>query len=433
MEIHDVFDAVKKYKFDEIVVKKVNSIITQVKFSNNQIDISNSWNEENYEIYVSRAKRIYAFDLKGQQELKKSLETADKYVDMLEENPDFDSINSKKHIYRKRKNRTEKISDVNPSEYVKNFINDYSKHVKRIGGIFYKKSTSLEVLTNYNYFFDSNVGIEFNVRAFNHNDIPTQQSFATSSDDDLQQLYEVGNELMDHIRMIKLSKEGEDGKYPVVLHPLFFASIVSYTIPMASAYQVDSGISLFSGRINQKIGSSLFTMYDDATDDGMFGSRIADDEGVPTKKTPIIEKGTVKNYLHNSSTAKKYNVETTGNAGIVSPVAWQVSVEPGNEDPIEMIQSIRNGLYIVNTWYTRFQDYREGIFSTIPRDGIYRIKNGEVIENWQGIRVSDSLINIFKNIEALSKATKKIKWWDETMYSRVPYVYVSGINITKSK
>lgn len=433
MEIHDIFDAAKKYKFDEIVVKKINSSITQIKFSNNQIDISNGWNEENYEIFVSRGKRIYSFDLKNQLELKKSLQIADRYVNLLEENPDFESINTKKYSYRKRINRTERINDVDPSEYVKDFVDEYAKYVRRLGGIFYKKQTSLEVLTNYNYFYDSNQGIEFNVRAFDHNDVPTQQSFATSSDDDLDHLYEIGNELMDHLRMIKSPKEGEDGKYPVVLHPLFFASIVSYTIPMASAYQVDSGISLFAGRMNQKIGSTLFTMYDDATDDGMYGSRIADDEGVPTKKTPIIEKGKVKNYLHNSSTAKKYNAETTGNAGIVAPTPWQVSVEPGNEDPIEMIQSIRDGLYIVNTWYTRFQDYREGIFSTIPRDGIYRIKNGEVVENWRGIRVSDSLINIFKNIEGLSKSTKKIKWWDETMYSKVPYVYVAGIKITKSK
>jgi PmbA protein len=185
--------------------------------------------------------------------------------------------------------------------------------------------------------------------------------------------------------------------------------------------------------LNQKIGSSLFTLYDDATDDSMFGSRIADDEGVPTKKTPVIEKGFVKNYLHNTSTAIKFNSESTGNAGIISPTPWQVSVEPGTEDPKEMIESIRDGLYIVNTWYTRFQDYREGIFSTIPRDGIYRIKNGEVIESWTGMRVSDSLINIFKGIEGVSRETKKVKWWDETMYSKVPYVYVSKLNITKSK
>lgn len=433
MEVQEIFELLRKYNYDEIVVQKFQTDTKQVKFSNNQIDIDNSWVEENFAIYISKGKKIVSFEVKDQKDLQKIIEMANKTIELIEENPDFSSINSKKFSYRKRINRTDKIESMDPSRFVNDFIDEYGKFAKRIGGVFYKKRASIETLTNYNYFSDSNSGIEFNVRAFNEIDVPTQQSFATSDDGDLESLYSLGKELIDNLRMIKNVKEGEEGSYPVILHPLFFASIVSYTIPMASAYQVDSGLSLFTDRMGQKIGSSIFTLYDDGTDDTMFGSRIADDEGVPTKKTPVIEKGFVKNYLHNTSTAKKFGTETTGNAGIISPNPWQISVEPGNEDPIEMIQSVRDGLYIVNTWYTRFQDYREGIFSTIPRDGIFRIKNGEIVENWKGIRVSDSLINIFRNIEGISKEVKKVKWWDETLYCKVPYVYVSKINITKSK
>lgn len=165
----------------------------------------------------------------------------------------------------------------------------------------------------------------------------------------------------------------------------------------------------------------------------MFNSRVLDDEGSPTKKTPVIEKGVVKSLLHNFSTANRYHVETTGNAGIVSPAPWQISVEQGNEDLDDMIASTKKGLFINNTWYTRFQDYREGIFSTIPRDGIFYIENGEIKESWGGIRISDSLINIYKNIEGISRETKKVKWWDETMHTKSPYVAAAEVNISRSK
>jgi len=433
MDAVEAHEFIKKYDFEEVIVRKLSTKTQQVKFSNNEIDITNNWDETGFDIYVTKGRKIYNFDVKNEKDLEKSVINAEKALRLLEDNPDYFKINSEKYQYRSRSNRIIKISNFDISQFTKDFLDDNIKFAKRIGGTIYKKSMELEVVTNYNNFKDLNKSIEFNVRAFNENDIPTQQSFATSHDDDLENIYKVGEELRDHLRMLGKTVQGSEGTYHAVLHPLFFASIVSYTLPMASAYQVDSGISFFAERLNQKIGSSLFTLYDDATDDSMFGSRIADDEGVPTKKTPVIEKGFVKNYLHNTSTAIKFNSESTGNAGIISPTPWQVSVEPGTEDPKEMIESIRDGLYIVNTWYTRFQDYREGIFSTIPRDGIYRIKNGEVIESWTGMRVSDSLINIFKGIEGVSRETKKVKWWDETMYSKVPYVYVSKLNITKSK
>ncbi len=433
MDAQSAFEFIRKRDFDEVVVRKLSTNIQQVKFSNNEIDITNNWNESGFDVYVTKGRKIYNFEVKNERELERSVNSAEKALKLLDDNPDYIKINSEKYNYRNRTNRFVRISEFEISKFARDFIDENIKFAKRIGGTIYKKSMELEVVTNYNSFKDFNAGIEFNVRAFNENDVPTQQSFATSHDDDLDEIHMVGEELRDHLRMLGKTVQGSDGTFAAVLHPLFFASIVSYTIPMASAYQVDSGISFFAGRLNQKIGSSIFTMYDDATDDSMFGSRIADDEGVPTKKTPVIEKGFVKNYLHNTSTAIKLNSQSTGNAGIISPSPWQVTVEPGTEDPKEMIESIRDGLYIVNTWYTRFQDYREGIFSTIPRDGIYRIKNGEIIESWSGIRVSDSLISIFKNIEGVSRETKKVKWWDETMYSKVPYVYVSKLNITKSK
>ncbi|MGC8655963.1 MAG: metallopeptidase TldD-related protein [Thermoplasmata archaeon] len=432
MDIEKMYNKVSR-KVDQAAVKITRIKIDQVRFSNNEIDINNSWDVEDASIFLAKNGRTFMFNLKNENDLDNLLDLSVKALSNIEKNDDFISLNDKKQKYRNRKKNNEKIINFDGSEYVNKFLDEIRPFVKRAGGVLYKKEISNDIMTPFNNGEDTINGIEFVARAFNDYDNPAQVSFMTSSDNDLIKLDDAKDELLELSKKVGKTVEGKDGKYKVIFHPLCFASIASYTIPMASAFQVDSGMSLFAGRMGQKIGSSLLTLYDDPADDTMIGARIMDDEGTSTKKTAVIEKGIVKNYLHNNSTAKKYNTESTGNAGIINPSPWQINVEAGNEDISDMISSTKKGLFIVNTWYTRFQDYREGIFSTIPRDGIFYIENGEIRESWGGIRISDSLLNIFKNIEGISKETKKVKWWDETLPTRSPYVEVEDVNISRSK
>lgn len=431
MDMDKIYGNVEK-KVDQAAVRVVNSRVTQIRFSNNEVDISNSWNVEGASIFLAKDGKTFLFDLNDEKNLEKTLAFSLRALEHGAKNDDFVSLNDRKNSYRNMKVKNDKLKEIDGGKFVNDFIEEIRPFVKRTGGVFYKRETKEELITPFNQGSQGTFGMEFDARAFNEHDYPAQISFMSSSDEDIPTLQNQGKEVLDTLRKVKKVKEGTDGRYTVIFHPLCFASIVSYTIPMASAFQVDSGMSLFANRMGEKIGSSLFTMYDDPTDETMVGSRVFDEEGTAVRKTPVVEKGKVKNYLHNYSTAKKYKTDTTGNAGIVAPSPWQVSVEPGTEDVDDMIASTKRGLYIVNTWYTRFQDYREGIFSTIPRDGIFLIENGEIKESWKGIRISDSLLNIYKNIEGMSKETKKVKWWEETLATKSPFVAVSEVNISRS-
>ena len=432
MDIEKIFRRVERVS-DQAAVNLSKTRVTQIRFSNNVIDISNEWNEELASVFLARNGRTFMFDLKNEKDLDNIIPRSVSAIEKIGKNTDFVSLNDKKNNYRKKRMNDGKLREVEGQQFVTDFIDGVKPFVKRVGGVFYKKETEEQMKTPFNEGSERQFGVEFVARAFNDDDYPLQTSFATSSDDDLQDLMRQKDEIMDLARKVKGIKEGREGKYNVIFSPLCFASLVSYTVPMASAFQVDSGMSMFAGRMGEKVGNGSFTVYDDPTDDSMFNSRTFDDEGSPARKTPVIEKGVVKNLLHNFSTANRYHTETTGNAGIVSPAPWQISVEPGNEDLDDMIASTKKGLFINNTWYTRFQDYREGVFSTIPRDGIFYIENGEIKESWSGIRISDSLINIYKNIEGISRETKKVKWWDETMHTRSPYVEAAEVNISRSK
>lgn len=432
MEIDEIYSRVER-EVDQSAVKLVRSRISQVRFSNNLIDISNEWDEEAASVFLAKEGRTFAFDLRSVKDLQKILPRSLSALANIDKNNDFVSLNDKKGTYRKKKANDKKLREIEGQEFVNGFIDEIKPFMKRVGGVFYKKEIEEEIRTPFNIGSQRQFGVEFVSRGFNDSDYPVQTSFTSSSDLDFQLLDKQVEEMLSLSRRVKNVREGREGKFNVIFSPLCFASFVSSTIPMASAFQIDSGMSIFAGRMGQRIGATSFTLYDDPLDDSMLNSRSFDDEGTPAKKTPVIEKGTVKNFLHNFSTAKKYKAETTGNAGIISPNPWQVSVEPGTEELEDMIASTRKGLFINNTWYTRFQDYREGVLSTIPRDGIFYIENGEIKESWSGIRISDSLLRIYKNIEAMSRETKKVKWWDETMHTKSPYVSVSEVNISRSR
>ena len=432
MDIEKIYAKLER-KVDQAAVHLTRSRVTQIRFSNNQVDISNEWNEEFASIFLAKNGRTFMFDLKREADLEKMASLAISALDSIEKNEDFFSLYDRKGKYRKKDMKDERLREIVGLDFVNDYIEEVKPFVKRVGGVFYKREEEDEILTPFNSGKGKQFGIEFVARAFDDTDYPVQTSIATSTDDDIPELNKQADEALDLGRKVRSIREGREGKYKVIFSPLCFASIVSYTIPMASAFQIDSGMSVFSDRMGQKIGNANLTIYDDPSDDTMFASRVFDDEGSSTRKTPVVEKGVVRNFLHNFSTAKKYGVETTGNAGIVSPSPWQISVEPGTEDLDDMISSTKAGLFINNTWYTRFQDYREGIFSTIPRDGIFYIENGEIVESWGGIRISDSLIRMYKNIEGMSRETRKVKWWDETMYTKSPFVEVADVNISRSR
>src|SRR3989344_2925455 len=144
---------------------------------------------------------------------------------------------------------------------------------------------------------------------------------------------------------------GKRGKYDIILSPLSFAPILNSIGESASIFSVESGLSFFTDSLNKKIGSNKISIYDDGRLRNGIGSTKVDHEGVPTRRTPILEKGVHRNYLHNYSTAKKYNVQNAGNAGLISPEPWNIVVDNGDYELDEMIKSVKRGLYVTNVWY----------------------------------------------------------------------------------
>jgi PmbA protein len=231
-----------------------------------------------------------------------------------------------------------------------------------------------------------------------------------------------------------LAQESVDikpGKYKVLMSPYVIGNIISYSSDFLSYHSVESGLSCFADKLNKQVSNSNFTLLDDPLDAGGVGFRLSDDEGTPARKNTLIESGVLKNYMHSYSTAKRSGGETTGNSGILNPVAWQLKVSPGKGRADDLVSQLEDGLWINNCWYTRYQDYRNAVFSTVPRDGVFYVKNGEIKGIAKGIRISDSVPSILANISAVSEDAKTVKWWEEIAPSTMPSVMVDNVNISR--
>ena len=114
------------------------------------------------------------------------------------------------------------------------------------------------------------------------------------------------------------------------------------------------GVSAFSGRIGERVASELCTVVDDGTIANRRGSLNVDDEGTPTSRTTLIEKGILRGYLQDRLNARLMKMEPTGNgrresfAHVPMPRMTNTFMLPGEATPEDVIKSVKNGLYAVS-------------------------------------------------------------------------------------
>ena len=228
------------------------------------------------------------------------------------------------------------------------------------------------------------------------------------------------------------ASEPEAGKYQVLLSPTVASNIVESVAGAASAFSVDAGTSYLAEKIGKRVAAEGFSLTDHGVVDGGLGGRVFDDEGLPTRSNRIIEKGVLRGFFHNLTTAKKWKTESTGSAGFVQPHAWNLEVGKGDSSYEEMVREMKKGIILTSNWYTRFNNYRTGEFSTVPRDGAYLVEGGKVVKSLKGMRAGDDLQRLFSSVTMLSKDREWIQWWEVDTPTLCPWMLVDGVNITRA-
>jgi TldD protein len=111
------------------------------------------------------------------------------------------------------------------------------------------------------------------------------------------------------------------------------------------------GVSAFTGRLNQRVASEICTVIDDGTIPNRRGSLNFDDEGTPTSRTVLIEKGILRGYLQDRMNARLLGMPLTGNgrresfAHIPMPRMTNTFMLAGDDAPEDVLRSVDRGIY----------------------------------------------------------------------------------------
>src|SRR5256885_14981819 len=191
---------------------------------------------------------------------------------------------------------------------------------------------------------------------------------------------------------------------PVVFDPMVANSILEHIFEGVNGDSVYRGASFLAGKLGQKIASENVNVIDDGTMPGGFGTAPFDGEGIPTRRTVVIENGVLKSYVLNTYTARKLGLQTTANAsrglaGTPRIGPGNYFLQPGTKTQQQIIGEIKEGLYV-----TEFLGHGANLVTgdySRGASGLW-ISGGELAFPVEEITVAGNLKEMFLNISEIA-------------------------------
>ncbi len=405
----------------------------QVKFSNSKVSTTQRWETTSIGVFAAIKKRVVSTEfMPDEDSADRAIRRMVEISRVVSPNPEHIGIAKGPFKYKGIKTYDLKMESMDMADIVMESINiAHSNGAERASGIFEKTISKGLLLTSGDVnAAEKSSRAYFSIRSMSGEGSGHNVSASRTA------------EGLNHVRAAKesactavLSRNPSgipQGKYDVLFEHLPVANLMETVSGSASIFNVEAGLSFLHGKLGKKVASSLVNIYDDATTGWGISSRQFDDEGSPTRRTEIISKGVLRNFLHNTSTAKKYKTASTSNAGLVSPRALNPVFEKGNLNKEAMLGKMKRGLLVTNVWYTRFQNHATGEFSTIPRDGLFLVEAGKIRKPVKGLRISDNMLGILQRVASVGNDPEPVMSWELESPITVPSVLVKGVNFSKS-
>ena len=203
---------------------------------------------------------------------------------------------------------------------------------------------------------------------------------------------------------------------PVVFAPEVARGLMGNLLAAADGDSIYRNSSMFSGKLGEQVAGENITMIDDGTmvfdhdlEDGTklrvggFGTSPFDGDGLPTRRTVVIERGVLKHLMLNTYTARKLNMQSTGKAsrglaGAPGIGGGNYFLEPGVLSPEQVIGGVSSGLYVLQTM-GHGVNLVTGDYS-VGASGLW-IENGELAYPVEQITIAGNLKDMFMSIEMI--------------------------------
>ena len=195
---------------------------------------------------------------------------------------------------------------------------------------------------------------------------------------------------------------------PIVFAPETARTLIGSLFEAASGDAIWRSASFLAGKLGETIGAPNLTIVDDNTmllpsGVGGFGTSPFDDEGLPSRRTVVVENGVLRNYLLNTYAARKLGMKSTHNAarglaGAPGIGSGNLFLAPGQLTPELIIGNVAAGLYVTSLmgFGTNLVtgDYSRGA------TGLW-IENGQLTHAVEEVTIAGNLAEMLRNVTAI--------------------------------
>jgi len=233
--------------------------------------------------------------------------------------------------------------------------------------------------------------------------------------------------------ILGLNAQQIDAKeYPVILD---FQAVSDQIMQLAfalSARMVIDQASFLKDKVGEQLFDKSLTIVNDPHDPSFLAARALDMEGIASKKYTLINEGVLENFAHSRMTASKMGCQSNGSGFVIFgnsfPFPFASKIIPGNKSREKLIEEMDDGLLITNLHYTNYVDMPRGTLTGMTKDGVFIVKNGEIIGSAKNMRFTDSMINLFSQAELSKEVLQAITFFG--IGFSVPAIKIKSMNFS---
>jgi PmbA protein len=234
---------------------------------------------------------------------------------------------------------------------------------------------------------------------------------------------DIATRAIEYFRMAEKIVLVESGEMPVIFTPGGLIALLLSVGLAVDGKNVYLGSSPLRDKLGQQIADARLTIIDDPFVEFGPNTSAFDNEGVPRKVTPLVEKGVLKNFIYDLDTAGRVQTHPTGHGSNRQPTNLVIS--PGDTPYDEMVRGIENGLLVHEFLGLGQGNPINGEFSVNVFLG-YKIEHGKITGRVKDVMLAGNAFDAIKNITAISQEREWTSNWFNGLF---PYVQIGKLSV----
>lgn len=238
----------------------------------------------------------------------------------------------------------------------------------------------------------------------------------------------------------------ELGAWDVVLAPAAVAEILMWLGDIAfTSRSMDDGMSFVEGHVGERVTGEAVSIVDDGSMPHGVGVPLPfDAEGLPKRRTSLVEGGIARGIVHDSASARRAGCRSTGHAALADELPTSGSkpthlhLEPGDATPEALIGQMDRGLLVTRLHYVNGMiEPKRAVMTGLLRDAAFLVEGGRVVRAVETMRFTDSILEAFARIPNRQAISRDLEahtgWFDPWGCQVAPWVLVPGLRFTSGR